>query len=108
MFVDRLSSSTMNVDKADSWTYPAKPGKHHLTVLLDRSMVEAHLDGSASFTTRIYPKFGDSNGLHFLDDNASLVVEKMTVREMESVYFDKTTPSYYGNSTYLAEGGTLQ
>ena len=108
MFVDRLSSSAMNVDKADSLTYPAKPGKHHLTVLLDRSMVEAHLDGSASFTTRIYPKFGDSNGLHFLDENASLIVEKMTVTEMESVYFDKTTPSYYGNSTYLAEGGTLQ
>lgn len=108
MLIDRLSSSTMNVDKADSWIYGAKEGSHHLTVLLDRSMVEAHLDSLGSFTTRIYPKFGDSNGLHFFTQNASLNVTSMRVIEMNSVYFEKTTPSYYGNSSFLADGGTLQ
>lgn len=109
MHVDRLSSTlTPGIDKSDSWIAPMTEGKHTMTVLLDRSMVEVHVDEKTSFTTRVYPRYGDSNKLHFLARDAGIEVSKMKVVEMESVYFETTTPSYYENMGYLQNGGTAR
>ena len=61
------------------------------------------LNNKITFTTRIYPKYGDSDHLHFFDDGGGLKISDVTVKTLGSVYFDETTPSYYGNTGNLAE-----
>lgn len=106
--IDRLASSVLSVDKSDSYLLPLREGRHQATILLDRSMVEVYIDEKYQFTTRIYPHYGDSNGLALASSNARFDVHSLRVAEMGSVYFEETTPSYYGNSGYLSDGGILQ
>lgn len=107
--VDRLSSTQMpGVDKQDSYDMPTSSLSHKMSVFLDRSMVEIVLDSSASLTTRVYPMYGDSDAFHFADNGGHIEVTSLRIVNMESVYYEATTPSYYPESSYLSNGGTLR
>lgn len=61
------------------------------------------MDGLMSFTTRIYPKYGDSDYLRVFEENSSLTFTQFTVRKLKSAYRDEVTQAYYGNSGLLQE-----
>ena len=103
-FVDRLRSTTLTyVDRGDTRTYFTDSNENELTILMDRSCLEVYIDGKATITTRIYPKYGNSDYLRFFDENSGMMVKDLTIRSIGSVYYDKTTPSYYGNTGNLGE-----
>lgn len=104
VYVDRAKSSLLDyVNKQESYRYEVVKNTYQVTILLDRSMLEIYVDGVMSFTTRIYPKYGDSDYLHFFDENAQLKVKSLTIRQMGSAYKDEVTPPYYGNTGLLKE-----
>lgn len=73
-----------------------------VTILLDRSMLEVYVNGVMSFTTRIYPKYGNSDYLRLFDENGGMKVSKLTIHQMKGAYTDKVVPAYYGNVGDLA------
>lgn len=104
IYIDRLKSSMLDyVEKGDSYTYSTSKREFNLTILLDRSMLEVYIDDEMTFTTRIYPKYGNSDYLSFFDDNGGLSISKLTVKSMKSAYYDTVTPSYYGSNGNLGE-----
>ncbi len=74
-----------------------------MRVLIDHSCLEVYLNNKITFTTRIYPKFGNSDYLHFFDNDGGMKVSDVSIKRFGSVYFDETTPSYYGNTGNLGE-----
>ena len=66
-------------------------------------MLEVYVDGVISFTTRIYPKYGDSDYLAVFDNNANIKFTEFTVYQMGSAYSDTVTPPYYGNMGNLGD-----
>ena len=66
-------------------------------------MLEVYVDGVISFTTRIYPKYGDSDYIRVFDNNANVKFTKFTVYRMGSAYSDTVTPPYYGNMGNLGD-----
>ena len=98
-YVDRTQSTLkQGVEVTDSYTYNTSGQTHfNVTVLLDHSSLEVYINDVITFTTRIYPKYGDSDYLHFFDNNIGLTISNFKVVAMNSVYFDTTTPSYFGN-----------
>ena len=104
VFVDRTLSSLYDyVSKKPSDVWNCVTGNYEMTVLLDRSMLEIYVNGVMSFTTRIYPKYGDSDYLRLFDDNAGMKIASMTVRKMKGAYKDEVTEAYYGNTGNLAD-----
>ena len=104
VYIDRLKSSLKEgVDKQESYTWGNTSREFSVTILLDRSMLEVYVNGMMSFTTRIYPKYGNSDYLNFFDNNAGLKVTNLIVRSMKSAYTDEMTPPYYGNTGNLGE-----
>ena len=104
VYIDRLKSSLIpDVEKTGSYTWANTDKSFDVTILLDRSMLEVYVNGVISFTTRIYPKYGDSDYLSFFDSNANLTVNKMVVYNMKSAYTAEMTPPYYGNTGNLGE-----
>ena len=104
VYIDRLKSSLKEgVDKSESYTWDNKGREFDVTILLDRSMLEVYVNGIMSFTTRIYPNYGNSDYLNFFDNNAGLKINELTVRSMKSAYSDVLTPPYYGNTGNLGE-----
>ena len=104
VYIDRLKSSLIpDVEKTGSYTWANTDKSFDVTILLDRSMLEVYVNGVISFTTRIYPKYGNSDYLSFFDSNANLTVNKMVVYNMKSAYTDDMTPPYYGNTGNLGE-----
>lgn len=105
VYIDRAASSLLEyVTKTESYTWNKVARKYEITVLLDRSMLEVYVDGVMSFTTRIYPKYGDSDRLHFFDENAGLKISSFTVYRMKGAFKDEVTPPYYGNVGNLGDG----
>ena len=98
-----LSTLTSNVEKIDSYTYYSNKKQYDLTILLDRSSLEVYIDDIITFTTRIYPKYGNSDYLKFFDNNGGLSINNMKVTSMKSAYYETVTPSYYGNTGNLGE-----
>ncbi len=70
-----------------------------VTILLDRSMVETYINGEASGMMRVYPKYGDSDGLRLVDDGAGMIITEFTVTAMKSAFSEngEITDAYYGN-----------
>ncbi|MBQ9118040.1 MAG: GH32 C-terminal domain-containing protein [Clostridia bacterium] len=102
--INRLQSSLLNyVTKTESHTWNRVEEEYSVTVLLDRSMLEVYVNGVMSFTTRIYPKYGDSDYLRLFDSNAGMKVTEMTVRSMKGAFVDDPAPAYYGNVGNLAD-----
>lgn len=98
VYVDRSQSSLLDyVSKQPSHTWEDASKKYSVTVLLDRSMLEVYVNGIMSFTTRIYPKYGNSDYLHVFDNDAKISFTSFTVYRMGSAYSDEVKPSYYGN-----------
>ena len=77
--------------------------EYDVRILLDRSMLEVYVDGVMSFTTRIYPKYGDSDYLRVFDNNANVTFTEFTVYRMGSAYTDQMVPAYYGNVGNLGD-----
>ncbi|MBQ8395259.1 MAG: GH32 C-terminal domain-containing protein [Clostridia bacterium] len=106
VYVDRTQSSLYDyVSKQPSYTWGNVSRDYQVTVLLDRSMLEIYVNGVMSFTTRIYPKYGDSDYLRLFEQNASMTVKSMTVRRMKGSYADDVVKAYYGNTGNLADLG---
>ena len=99
VYVNRAESSEVTyVDKSDTNKHLTNAREINLTILLDRSSLEVYVNNQATITTRIYPKYGNSDYLNFFDVNGGLTVTKMKVTQFKSVYYDTTTPAYYGNT----------
>ncbi len=104
VFVDRTQSSLYDyVSKQPSYTWGYVANSYQVTILLDRSMLEIYVNGIMSFTTRIYPKYGDSDYLRLFEENAAMTVKSMTVRKMKGAYADEVVAPYYGNTGNLAD-----
>ncbi|MBQ4268368.1 MAG: GH32 C-terminal domain-containing protein, partial [Clostridia bacterium] len=106
VFIDRLQSSLYDhVAKQPGYTWANTGRRFEVKILLDRSMLEVFVNGEMSFTTRVYPKYGDSDYLRVFDENAGAVFTEFTVRRLGSAYSDTVTPAYYGNTGNLADAG---
>ena len=106
IYIDRANSTLKeDVNKARTHTWQCVKNEYQVTILLDRSMLEVYVDGIMSFTTRIYPKYGDSDYLHFFDEGANLKIKSFKVISMKSAYNEEMTPPYYGNVGNLADLG---
>jgi sucrose-6-phosphate hydrolase SacC (GH32 family) len=104
VFVDRTQSSLLDyVSKNQSYTWNNVSSEYDVTILLDRSMLEIYVNGIMSFTTRIYPKYGDSDYLRLFDTNAGMKVTQMTIRSMKGAFVDDPMAAYYGNTGNLAD-----
>ena len=104
VYVERNQSSLLGyVNKQPSHTWNRVKNTYEIIILLDRSMLEVYVDGVISFTTRIYPKYGDSDYLRMFDNNANIKFTELTIYRMGSAYSDTVTPPYYGNMGNLGE-----
>ena len=100
--MDRTQSSLYDyVNKQPSHTWGDTGRKYDVTILLDRSMLEIYVNGVMSFTTRIYPKYGNSDYLKLFDNNGGMQIQSMTIRKMKGAYKDVVTEAYYGNTGIL-------
>ena len=96
--IDRTQSSLLDyVSHQPSHTWNNVKTEYDIVILLDRSMLEVYVDGAISFTTRIYPKYGNSDYLRAFDENAGIKFTQLTIYRMGSAYSDTVTPAYYGN-----------
>ena len=104
VFVERIQSSLLDyVNRQPSHTWGKVKTEYEITILLDRSMLEVYVDGVISFTTRIYPKYGDSDYIRIFDNNANIKFTELEIYQMGSVYSETTTPPYYGNVGNLGD-----
>lgn len=102
VYVERNKSSLLDyVSKQPSHTWGNTAREFEVTILLDRSMLEVYVNGVMSFTTRIYPKYGDSDYLRVFDDNSGIRFKSLQIYRMGSAYSDTVTPAYYGNTGNL-------
>lgn len=98
VYIERNISSLLDyVAKTPSHTWNNVSRQFDVIILLDRSMLEVYVNGVMSFTTRIYPKYGDSDYLKIFDKNSGISFTSFTVYKMGSAYSDTVTPAYYGN-----------
>lgn len=106
VFVDRSASSvTAGLERGNTDVWGVVKDEYSVTVLLDRSTLEVYVDGLMSFTTRIYPEYGDSDYLRVFEENCYLTFTEFTVRRMKGAYKDEVTPAYYGNKGLMQEAG---
>ncbi|MBR2350848.1 MAG: GH32 C-terminal domain-containing protein [Clostridia bacterium] len=104
VFVERIQSSLLDyINRQPSRTWEHVKSEYEITILLDRSMLEVYVDGVISFTTRIYPKYGDSDYLQIFDNNANIKFTELQIYRMGSAYSDTVTPPYYGNMGNLGD-----
>ena len=98
VYVERAQSSLLDyVKKHPSGTYGVVKNEYDVVILLDRSMLEVYVDGLISFTMRVYPKYGDSDGLCVFDNSSGITFKSLQIYQMGSAYKDTVTPAYYGN-----------
>ena len=102
VYVDRTKSSLYDyVNKQPSHTWGDKGRNYSVTILLDRSMLEIYVNGVMSFTTRIYPKYGNSDYLKLFDNNGGMQIQSMSIKKMKGAYKDVVAEAYYGNTGNL-------
>ncbi|MFG3246358.1 GH32 C-terminal domain-containing protein [Streptomyces sp. NPDC048187] len=66
-----------------------------LRVLLDRSMLEAYVNGTHSITSRVYPTREDATGLRLTAEGGSARVVSLDVWRMNGAYDTPTAPAVY-------------
>ena len=102
VFIERNKSSLLDyVSKQPSHNWGNVSREYSVTILLDRSMLEVYVNGVMSFTTRIYPKYGDSDYLRIIDENSGIRFKSLQIYRMGSAYSETVTPAYYGNTGNL-------
>ncbi len=102
VFIERNKSSLLDyVSKQPSHSWGNVSREYSVTILLDRSMLEVYVNGVMSFTTRIYPKYGDSDYLRIIDENSGIRFKSLQIYRMGSAYSETVTPAYYGNTGNL-------
>ena len=72
-------------------------GRISLTILLDRSLLEIYANDEISLTSRIFPGLKTSMGLEMFADG-EIVIRKLNVYKMKSIYTETTAEPYYGNT----------
>ena len=98
VLIERNQSSMLDyVVRQPSHTWGNVKKEYEVTILMDRSMLEVYVDGVISFTTRIYPKYGDSDYIKIFDNFANIKFTELQIYRMGSAYSDTVTPPYYGN-----------
>lgn len=104
VYVNRLISTVLDyVDRGDTNTYLTSERDFDVRILIDRSLLEVYINSKATITTRIYPKYGNSDYLNFFDNGGNMKISSLSIKNMNSVYFDEVTPAYYGNTGNLGE-----
>ena len=104
IYVDRLKSTLLDyVDKSDTWVVPMTNNQFDVTIYVDRSQLEIYINDIATITTRIYPKYGDSDHISLFDNNSGIRFQKFKITQMKGCFKDEVEPAYYGNVGNLAE-----
>ena len=105
IFVDRLKSTLLTyVDVSDTWKIPNMGNTYNVTIYVDRSQLEVYINDIATITTRIYPKYGDSDYISLFDTNgANVKFTKLRIIQMKGCFKDEVEPAYYGNVGNLKE-----
>lgn len=70
-------------------------GRLTLRVLLDRSMLEAYVNGTHSITSRVYPTREDATGLRLTSEGGSARVVSLDVWRMNGAYDTPAVPAAY-------------
>ncbi|MEU1194312.1 GH32 C-terminal domain-containing protein, partial [Streptomyces sp. NPDC005859] len=96
-FIDRSRSSLdPDVRKGvHAGTVELDGGRLRLRVLLDRSMLEAYVNGTNSLTSRVYPTRKDATGLRLSAEEGSPRVVELDVWRMNGAYDTPVTPAAY-------------
>ena len=106
VFVDRTLSTLLDYpDKSDTWVVPSTEREYEVRIFVDRSQLEIYVNDIATITTRIYPKFGDSDHISMFDNSSGIKFTKFKVTQMKGCFHDEVEPAYYGNTGNLADFG---
>ncbi|MEU1307230.1 GH32 C-terminal domain-containing protein, partial [Streptomyces shenzhenensis] len=70
-------------------------GRLRLRVLLDRSMVEAYVNGTHSLTSRVYPTRKDATGLRLTAEGGAARILELDVWRMNGAYDTPVVPAAY-------------
>jgi sucrose-6-phosphate hydrolase SacC (GH32 family) len=70
-------------------------GRLHLRLLLDRSMLEAYVNGTNSLTSRVYPTRKDATGLRLTAEGGTAQVLELDVWQMNGAYNSTVAPAAY-------------
>ena len=104
VYVDRTKSTLLDyVDKSDTWTAPVVGNQFDVTIYVDRSQLEIYINDIATITTRIYPKYGDSDYISLFDENSGIRFQKFKVTQMKGCFKEEVEPAYYGNVGNITE-----
>ncbi len=104
VFVNRSQSTLLTyVDKSDTWHLPTGERNFKVEIYVDRSQLEIYINDIATITTRIYPKYGDSDYISLFDNNGNMNITKFKVIQMKGCFKDEVEPAYYGNTGNLSE-----
>ena len=104
VYVDRLQSTLLDyVDKSETWHAPVYGNNFDVTIYVDRSQLEIYVNDIATLTTRIYPKYGDSDYISMFDNNSGIRFQKFKVTQMKGCFKDEVEPAYYDNVGNLKE-----
>lgn len=98
VYIDRSQTSLYVMGLGNSHVWDNTAGEFDVVVYMDRSMLEVYVNGTVSFTSRMYPKYEDSDYLRFFAEGCTLTVSDLTIYTLGSAYSDTVTPAYYGNT----------
>lgn len=98
VYIDRSQTSLYVMGLSNSHVWDNTAGEFDVVVYMDRSMLEVYVNGTVSFTSRMYPKYEDSDYLRFFAEGCTLTVSDLTIYTLGSAYSDTVTPAYYGNT----------
>ena len=102
VFVNRTRSTLLDYpDKSDTWVVPNTGREFNVTIYVDRSQLEIYINDIATITTRIYPKYGNSDHIALYDNNSQMKITKFRVTQMKGCFKDEVEPAYYGNTGEL-------
>ena len=104
VYINRLeSTATQGVDRNPTNNYVTNEREFDITILLDRSSIELYINNKITITTRIYPRYGNSDYFNVFDNDIGITISNMTIKTFKSAYYDTVTPAYYGNTGNLGE-----
>ena len=103
VYIDRAQTSLYVQGLKNSHVWNNADGMYDVIVYMDRSMLEVYVNGEVSFTSRMYPKYEDSDYLKFFAEGCTLQISDLTVYRLGSAYSDSVTPAYYGNTGSIRE-----
>ncbi|MBR0295237.1 MAG: GH32 C-terminal domain-containing protein [Bacilli bacterium] len=106
IYVDRTLSTLLDyVDKSDTWVVPMYGKTYDVTIYVDRSQLEIYINDIATITTRIYPKYGDSDYISLFDNNSGIMFTNFKITQMKGCFSDEVEPAYYDNMGNLKDFG---